>query len=79
MPYKKIKDINLNNGEKAELVLVRGATPEWQKHICAFLNSTPTPEGPSLHECLLTNEVPGPTYSYTMVLLNQAVLRILFR
>ena len=59
MPFRKIKDAILKDGQPAELTVVIGPESDWQGRLCAFLNASPQPEGPSLHQFLLTHEVPG--------------------
>lgn len=68
MPYRKLSDVVLRNGEPAELAIATAPTPEWRERICSFLNSPPRPEGPSFHEFLLTEELPELEVRYTMVL-----------
>lgn len=59
MPYRKLKDTALKNGQPAELGVAIAPAPDWHERLCAYLNAPPQPEGPPLHAVLLTHTFPG--------------------
>ena len=59
MPYAGLGVMPLKSGEEAALGVATGPTPAWQRPLCAFLNSPPRPDGPSLYAFLLGEQVRG--------------------
>ena len=58
MPFEKLRDVVLNDGQTTELAMVVAPELSWRERLCAYLNAPPQPEGPSLHQFLLTHELP---------------------
>lgn len=59
MPCEDLGETTLKNGESVRLAVAVGPARQWQRPLCAFLNSPPRPDGPSLYTFLLTEDVPG--------------------
>ena len=78
MPYEKLGDVVRSDGQRAEVAMVRGPSPEWMGRLCAFLNSPPRPEGPSFHHFLLENEVAGLESRYYFMLREGQIVGCIF-
>ena len=68
MSYQKIRDVTLKDGQSADLVMVTAPDPNWRPKLCKYLNSPPQPEGPSLYDFLLTQDLPGLTTRFFVML-----------
>ena len=78
MPYRKIKEVVLKDGQPAEVGMVIAPEAGWQKRLCAYLNAPPAPEGPHFHQFLLTEDLPGLEVRYFVMLRDSEIVGCIF-